>query len=339
MTNTPGQLFEVDHWRLPSNDPTDNTIDPNLKPFRRHAFNVRSEYEISSNTVVGVRYVRTRIDRAIEDTGTLTAEGEKYFIANPGFGITVDPKTWAAGIPVTVPAVTNYDGIEFKVERRFASNYVYAASYTYSRLWGNYSGLASADENGRTDPNVSRAFDLPWETYDSHGKQVLGLLPTDRPHTFKFFGSGTFHSKLGSTTFAPTLQAFSGTPLTTQVGVISLPVFVNGRGDLGRTPVFTQMDALLYHEFRPSKMNERFRFRIEANVTNLFNTATVIDRDTNYINANDGNIQFANEADFFKGFDYKALVTSQKLRVAPLFNLPSSFQGPRNIRFGFHFYF
>ncbi len=32
-------------------------------------------------------------------------------------------------------------------------------SYLYSRLDGNYSGLASADENGRVSPNVNCYYD------------------------------------------------------------------------------------------------------------------------------------------------------------------------------------
>lgn len=230
------------------------------------------------------------------------------------------------------------------MERRLSRNFMFSASYTYSRLWGNYPGLANTDENGRTDPNVSRAFDLPWEIYDSHGKVVYGLLPTDRPHTFKLFGSYSLHSKLGTTTFAPIFFAFSGTPLSTQVQVIDLPVFVNGRGDMGRTPVFTNTDLLVYHDFHAFG-NERYRFRIEMNASNLFNQATAIDYEQNYVNPNDGAIQFTdaqgneNNALFFKGFDYKAMMTAQQLRTNPLFGMANSFQSPRSIRFGFKFSF
>ncbi len=338
-TNTPGKLFEVVDWRIPANDPSDNRIDPNLAPMRKHFFNIASEYQLSANTFTGIRYTRNRLDRAIEDVGVISAQGESYYIANPGYGVTANPKTFGPGIPTTPAAVHNYDAVEFRVERRFVQNFIYAVSYTYSRLYGNYSGLASSDENGRTDPNVNRDFDLPWEKYNAAGQPVYGLLATDRPHTFKFFGSYTLRSKLGATRFSPIFTAFSGTPISTDVGIISLPIKANGRGDMGRTPAIFNTNLGIYHDFHLSRNTERFKARLEANFDNLFNHAAVTDIYNSYINGNDGNIQFENEADIFKGFNYKQLMTTQKLRVDPRYGLASGYQGPRNIRLGLHFIF
>ena len=89
-----------------------------------------------------------------------------------------------------------------------------------------------------------------------------------------------------------------------------IPVFVNGRGDLGRTPVLTRTDLLVSHEF--SFMGNQ-RIRLELNVLNLFNqkTATHI-----YNQLNRGPSGLPRQAsaislsgvDLTKGYDYNALI-------------------------------
>lgn len=241
---------------------------------------------------------------------------------------------------MTPKAKRNYNAVEVRLDKRFAKNYYFSTSYTWSRQFGNYSGLASSDEPdattglGRADPSVSRYFDLPYMSYDSHGKLVEGLLATDRPHTLKFFGAYTWKNKFGETNFGPNFFIYSGTPLTTELQMIStVPIYVNGRGDLGRTPVFSQTDLYIYHEF---KVHERWRFKIDANCSNLFNRGTATSRYTNYLNRNEANVvQFDNDVDFFKGFDWKAMVKAQDLHMDPGFNKPSFFQGYRDMRIGF----
>jgi outer membrane receptor protein involved in Fe transport len=202
----PGKFFEGVNWRIPSNDPNNNTVDPKLEPMKQRMFDVGVDYSINPTLVASLRYTNRRLVRTIEDVGTLGAAGEVYFIANPGFGLTVDPKTWDPGFPATPKAKRNYDAIEFRLDQRFSKNYQYAASYTYSRQYGNYSGLASSDEEGRTSPNVNRYFDLPWIGYTEKGTFAEGRLGTDRPHTFKLYGAYTLNSRLGSTQLAPSMQ-------------------------------------------------------------------------------------------------------------------------------------
>jgi hypothetical protein len=337
--STPGKLIETIDWRIPSNDPSDNTIDPQLKPMREQAFDFGADWAWSDRLVFSTRYTHKKLDRTIEDVGILTPAGEKYFIANPGLGLTADPKTWGPGIPVTPKAKRVYDAVEFRADKRFSNNYTFSASYTWSRLFGNYGGLASSDENGRTSPNVNRYFDLPFMSYDARGRLVEGLLATDRPHTFKFFGSYILKSRLGETNFAPTFFAFSGTPLTSEVAAFHVPIFANGRGDLGRTPFFTNTDLLLHHEFQFPGLGERYRLRFEANFTNLFNQNTVTNKAVNVTHPNDPEIQFPSEAAFFKGFDVNQKITEAKIRRDPQFGQASAFQGPRVIRLGIHFFF
>jgi hypothetical protein len=212
-------------------------------------------------------------------------------------------------------------------------------SYTWSRSYGNYSGLASSDENGRTSPNVNRYFDLPWLGYTEQGKMSEGRLATDRPHTLKFFGGYTQRSILGKTTISPNVQVYSGIPLTTQINAISsVPVYPYNRGDLGRTPIFTNFDLNLMHDFMPFRDNESLKFRFEFTVFNLFNTSIATNKSPDLGHPDDGQLQFAHEADIFKGFNTRSLM-GNKIRVNPLYGLASDFQGPRHARIQLTFFF
>src|SRR6185369_8237165 len=116
------------------------------------------------------------------------------------------------------------------------------------------------------DP-ASRAWDIAEILWDSHGNlNPEGRLPTDRPRVVKLYGSYTFQ---WGTEIAGNFYAGSGAPLSTYVWTInSIPLFVNGRGDLGRTERLSQTDMLISHEI---KLGETRRVRFEANVLNLFN--------------------------------------------------------------------
>ncbi|MBL8235291.1 MAG: hypothetical protein JNL98_42740, partial [Bryobacterales bacterium] len=233
--------------------------------------------------VFNIRYVRKDLLKAIEDIGVLDKdENEQYVIGNPGFGLTrTDPQNvyngkTPNGTFLVPEAVRQYDGLEFRLDGRYFNRINGMASYTWSRLYGNYSGSANSDESGRSDPGVSRAFDLPYYYFDATGSQknVLGVLGTDRPHTMKLFGSiDQKMGKLGVGTFGITQFAWSGTPDSTSVIYLSAPTFPYGRGDMGRTPAYLQTDLSYNHSF---KINEKFTARFEANIVNLFNQAAVI---------------------------------------------------------------
>jgi hypothetical protein len=59
-------------------------------------------------------------------------------------------------------------------------------------LYGNYSGLASSDEAGRTSPGVNRFFDLPHLGFTVAGAPDNGRLATDCPHVFNAYGAYDF---------------------------------------------------------------------------------------------------------------------------------------------------
>ena len=198
------------------------------------------------------------------------------------------PLTGGGSFPMP-KAKRQYDAVEFGISRRFANNWFGSANLTISRLYGNYAGLASSDEirtptTGvssataqqqagsifREGGNVNRGWDLDDAMFDSHGNlDVLGRLATDRPVVAKFYGA---YNVARNTQIGAFVYVGSGTPMTTYVNTVNqTEVFVEGRGDMGRTPLFSKTDLLVSHELA---MAGNKRLRLELNVLNLFNQKT-----------------------------------------------------------------
>jgi len=72
---------------------------------------------------------------------------------------------------------------------------------------------------------------------------------------------------------------------------------------------------------------------------NLLNQRSTSNRFVRYNHGSDGNLQFPVQADVFKGFDYKTLMTAQRKRVDPRFGLANGWQGERLVRLAIHFIF
>ena len=64
----------------------------------------------------------------------------------------------------------------------------------------------------------------------------------------------------------------SGLLQSSTVTYQGVPIYFNGRGDLGRTPVFSQTDLLIAHDFR---IGGSKTIGLQANITNLFDQETV----------------------------------------------------------------
>lgn len=331
-------IIDIDNRTIPINAQGQlEGIDPDIKPMSQRQWVVSSEHRLTGNLVFTVRYNRQRLVRGIEDIGTYDAEeNEVYVIGNPGFGQTSDEVKTARGASFTPKAQRNYDGLEFRFDQRFGTgalrNFSYFGSYIYSRLYGNWSGLADSDALGRSQPNVSRQFDLPQGSFDANGQNVYGLLATDRPHTFKIFGSYLQKWRRGGTTnFGLSQIAYSGVPISSTV-TYGVPFFFRGRGDLGRSPALTQTDVLVAHDFN---VTERVKMRLDMNVTNLFNQAAAVGYNT-AINRN-GNLPIT-DAQFFNGINVESLLrpadSSTPPARSPIYSLPLIYQGIRDVRFG-----
>jgi hypothetical protein len=277
------EVTNYDNRELPINSRGElEGIDPDIKPYKSSEVTVALDHQFSSHFVAGVRYTHRDLLRAIEDIGVLDEEGsEVYLTGNPGFGLTRDTSSVYGGKApdgtFLVPkAKRKYDAVEVRAQGQFGG-FNMVASYTLSRLFGNYSGSANSDESGRQDPGVSRAFDLPYYYFNDAGGQSEGLLGTDRPHALKLFAFYGFKSGLGATNVGINQVVLSGTPDTTSVIYLSAPTLPFGRGDLGRTPMYSQTDLTLSHSFN---LGKRMGLRFDANVRNLFDQDSVISRVT-----------------------------------------------------------
>lgn len=275
------------------------------------------------------------MDRTIEDVGiAVPGVGEVFYISNPGQGISENLLRDKAGcttcpnqpIPKRV-----YDGVELRMIKRLSNNWYMNTSYLWSRLYGNYSGLASSDEDGRTSPSVNRFFDGQYMTFDQTGQPVYGLLGTDRPHQFKVQASYNlpWGTQVGGFYFLAT-----GLPQQQQVTIFGVPVLNLGRNSMGRTPVFSQTDLTISQNI---KLMARTSVTLEANVLNLFDQdiATAF-LNTPYRDA----IPVASPQAFFAGFDADAIArATPSIRRDPRFGLPSTFQAARSVRFAAKFRF
>jgi len=235
-------------------------------------------------------------------------------------------------------------------------------------LTGNYSGLSSSDEPdalgvGRSSPNVNRFFDLPFLGFNTNGDPDNGLLATDRPHAVKVFGSYTLDWKdffghrldssgTNSTEFGASFIGLSGTPLSTRVQLYGAYTFLTTRGDLGRTPMFTQTDFQLTHTIKLGG-DGRYALKFDVNLLNAFNENNVLSVFTqispdsltagNFGISDDDGLGELNtfRAVFAGGLTDQILAGLANGSIArdARFNQPLTRQIPRQVRFGFRFVF
>ena len=281
-------------FRVASNDPSadpfeSGAIDPDAKPYQQREITFGVEREFWGNYVFRGRYTDKKLVNAIEDAGAIGADNsEVYITGNPGEGLHAKfLKQLGYAGPYDKPE-RSYRAAEFVVEKRLSNNYYFNLNYTYSRLFGNYSGLSNTDEltnrgtseyNGfaRSDPGVSRAFDLPFIAESASGGSNRGRLATDRPHVFNGYGAYIldWHGrKTNSTEFSVFQTIQSGTPQTSLVQFITSTVFTK-RGDLGRTPKYTQTDLGVTHRYRFGA-DSRFTLVGEVTVLNAFDEENVL---------------------------------------------------------------
>jgi hypothetical protein len=300
---------------------TSTGVTPGLKPFSQHESTFGMDYQIKKGLALEVRWDRRRLDNAIEDSSLINGGNETFVIGNPGKGVessfnsfynflypgvTPDCGTGSISGGVCPPqhifsAERSYDGVEFRLTKSSSQHWFGMASYTYSKFRGNYTGLTSSDisdgqAGGRSSPNNSRAFDEPYFSYNSFGGSSSGLLPTDRPHTFKGYGYyelgwlKKFTTDLGIFQFL-----YSGSPITSYldvgagnggwavqawdrgkwVDVSADPTtgFVTiGAPRTRRTPWYTQTDFNLQQNY---KVSENKVLSFTATFTNLLNQRAV----------------------------------------------------------------
>ncbi|HEV7797395.1 MAG TPA: TonB-dependent receptor [Pyrinomonadaceae bacterium] len=210
--------------------------------------------------------------------------------------------------------IHTYKGWEIELNKRFSNNWQLLTNWRISKLNGNYEGHFRND-NGQTDPAISSLFDFTEGVFNLLGDQFkAGPLNTDRRLVSNIYGSYQFtkdagYGALAGLNLGGGLHMESGVPLS-KFG--AHPAYLNagevpigGRGSLGRSPFFSQLDL---HADYPWVLSERTKLSFIADFFNVFNSRPVRLVDQN--------------------FEAAAGVLNLD------FNKPSSFRAPFNMRLG-----
>ena len=384
---------------------------PGVKPYRQHEYVAGFDYQIKPTLAFEARYDRRRLDHVIEDASLADPTNfEMYTIVNPGqgvnktidgyatflqslgnvYGVQTSPgeppfafnanpnPAYAFGTCPSCPnnpqAIRNYDGLELRLTKSPTKGWAGSFSYTYSSLWGNYTGLTTTDQidggiTGRNSPDTTRAFDEPFYYFGANGKSNDGPLPTDRPNTFKGNVYYSLPWKGMNTTFGIFQVAYEGSPMSSYVdlgyggGNPVEAVYIYGRGKwvnvtadpttgavtLGnpytkRTPWYTQTDFSASHEF---KVKERKSLRLDATFTNLLNQRTPVSYwegfNSNYFPSFLFPYQIFGGASFYNtvehAYDPQAAATAAGLIKNSRYGEANVWQQSRTIRLGVHFTF
>ncbi len=321
----PGTFIEQVDFRHVSNEPGQVLVEPDLKPYRAQEFTLGLDHELNRTMSLGVRYSHKWLNRTIEDQGIqVPGVGEVFYIVNVGEGI--GQNILGPQYPQQPLPVRDYDGLEIRLRRRLANRWSMNTSVLFSRLYGNYSGLASSDENGRTSPNVNRVFDGLHMSFDDSGRPTYGRLQTDRPVVFEF--QGTYELPWG-TGVGTNFFAGSGTPLQDQATIQGVPVLYNGRGNLGSTDALVRTDLAVWHNIQ---LPGRPFLQLVLNIDNVFDTKTATGFDTTRYRDSIPTSLISNDI-FFAGFDTEALAaTRSSIRPDAAYLQPNQFLGARELR-------
>lgn len=302
------------HLRLAGLHPA--IIDPESGSTYKREYLVGVEFDVLGSANLGFRYIRRTMPQIVEDIGTLPfaaylAPGSEdvsveYFITN------VDANSPVANCCGLAPAafedvVHTYNSFEVTLNKRFSDNWSAIASYRFSQLEGNFEGFFRSD-NGQTDPAISSLFDFPTNDpsfvatkgtlHDNPGdiryqgcSLGCGVLPNDRPHQLKLYGSYLF----GDLNIGAGLNAGSGRSLTQLAGNLlygnagEIPLTIRGEG-IQTVDGFKKRTAAEVGLDLHADYGIRFggrRVMLLADVFNVFNRRVALNYD-NYIERSPG---------------------------------------------------
>ena len=193
--------------------------------------------------------------------------------------------------------------------------------------------------------------------YNANGQPDNGKLATDRPHVFKAYGGYSFDwadngTNVTSISGFTTIQ--SGTPITTVYDLFNVTTSIlYGRGDLGRTEMFTESDLSISHRYRFGR-DSRFSFEPFVEIRNVFNEDNEIARQNAVSTTNITGAQLTAagcttcggatatfDTLFNRGGIQQFVITSIRQTNSRRndYNQANAFQAGRDVRFGARFRF
>ncbi len=288
------------HLILSGTEPA--VVDPAARLTFTRELSLGADLVVSHDLVLGLNVIRRDMPRILEDVNTaavvlyyLDVDSVEYFVTNPrgGYPSTVE------GVGSFVDPLHEFDAVTFTLHKRFAKRWSVFASYRWSRLWGNYEGFYRSDTDQST-PALTSIFDFPPNdpSYTEIGVPEYGfrgdirhladggLLPNDRPHQLKVYGSYLFDFGLG---LGASVFGGSGRPLTPMA---ANPVYsrageipeapragglVTEDGFARRTPVQWTVDGHMDYNFAVGGN----RLVLLLDVFNIFDSQGVLTYDQN----------------------------------------------------------
>ncbi|MCX4239709.1 TonB-dependent receptor domain-containing protein [Paraliomyxa miuraensis] len=285
-------------------------IVPRLRGQYDHQLQLGYDQEVVEDLVVGIRWLHTALGRAVEDVST--DGGGSHLIANPGEAVAGEDverqRAECTELDAQLDALAandpgrselartlercrtladalaevgelfdrprrSFDAFSLTVTKRFGWSWWLMASYTYSRLQGNYEGFVDPI-TGLVDLGRSVQYDTPELVRNS-----FGPLSFDTPHRLKLDGFYSFDlDELGRLTLGTNLRVSSGYPISLRAGhplYDGAPVYVLPRGAGGRIrPNATWGLSLGYAYPLPAQLELEATVRI-LNVTNARATMRV----------------------------------------------------------------
>jgi hypothetical protein len=215
-----------------------------------------------------------------------------------------------------------YDAITASMSKRFGKYWLARASYTYSRLIGNYEGLYQTELNYFA-PNGNNAYDVPDVTYNQSGP-----LPNDRPHIAHVDGYFSHPFGNGTITAGLSFSGRSGMPRNYVSGVVGQQiVMLLPRGSGGRTPTVTEFDGRIAYK-RPLGLKMMLEGFIDF--FNIFNQQTAILVDDNYTYDAASSIINGKPSDL----KYAKNIAGAPIAKNANYGQPLLYQTPFNGRFG-----
>jgi hypothetical protein len=252
-------------------------------------------------------------------------EGQTYFIGNPGGGIASDFPT----------AERTYDAGSIYIEKKFDGvdgaewfHWLATGSYTISYLRGNWAGLFRP-ETTQLDPNVNSDFDLV-----SLLPNRTGPLPGDATHAIKLYGAVEFTPEtfIGDIGFA--FKSESGNP-TNYYGAHELygpgEVYILPRGAGERLPWVHRFDL---HLGVGAKTGKDSTIVFTTDIFNLFNLQEITGTDEQYTFSSVLPVADGTPADLPGKLKHPDGTPLDPAEVNKNFGKPTSYQAPRQFRFG-----
>ncbi len=273
---------------------------PDLEGQHYDEFTLGYERLLGRYFKIGMRGIYRTLRQIIEDSWD--QEAEEFFWGNPGKGrLSEFPRPRR-----------EYSALELIVERPVGQKVSFQASYVLSRSYGNYVGLFTPSWG--IAPNTTNQYDYPELLVNA-----TGLLPNDRTHVFKFFGS--YRLPFGLTIGTSVIWQ-SGTPLSELGGSLFGSLwnsFLGQRGTAGRTPAIFDLNFRATYDL-VRIIRTSFRPMIFLDIFHLTSSRTPV----------------AFEQVHYFGVDP---VSGEQIYANPLYGRPTLFFPPMSARLGFEIRF